>query len=170
MRNQPTRLLAIDPGTRAIGYAEFEDSRLVDYGLKIIRRHRKIASTLNIIHFMVQRLVQDKRPTLMVIEKNSFSAIKQNAALVLAIWRMKAIARKSGVPVMEIAASTARKIVCGNGYATKRDVAKVLRSKFPELAIYIDPLKRHRQSLFLNVFDAVACGQAAISLTNRNEK
>jgi len=169
MRNQPTRLLAIDPGTKAIGFAEFSGIDLVDYGVKIIRRSTSISSTLNTIETVIQKLVREKRPHLMVIEKNNFSAIQQNARLVLATYRMKAVARRARIPVHEIAASTARKVVCGNGYATKRDVAKILRSRFPELSIYIDPLHRHRQRLFLNLFDAVACGMASLKGNLRHD-
>jgi Holliday junction resolvasome RuvABC endonuclease subunit len=162
--------MAIDPGTRAIGYAEFAGTDLVDYGVRIIRRSPGVKGTLDAVEALIQRLVREKRPQLMVIEKNNFSASLQNTRLVMAVYRMKSVARRARIPVQEIAASTARKVVCGNGYATKRDVAKVLRSRYPELSIYIDPLNRQRQQLFLNLFDAVACGLAFVKRTAQHDR
>lgn len=143
-----------------MGFAEFDGARLVDYGVKIIRRGQGIAITLRAVEEIAQKLIREKRPELVVIEKNNFSAIQQNAGLVMAIARMKAVAGHAGVTIKEIAASTARQVVCGNGHATKKDVAKVLTSKYPELSLYIDRFDRHRQQVFLNVTDAIACGLA----------
>lgn len=140
-----------------IGYAELDGQQLVDCGVRLIRRHQRFAVTLERLQAVVRKLLSDKRPSVLVIEKNNFSAVQQNAGLVMAISGMKAIAGRQGIPTREIAANSARKLVCGNGYATKRDVANVLRSRYPELSIYIDPLDRRRQQVFLNVFDAVAC-------------
>lgn len=170
MRNQPTRILAIDPGTRAIGYAEFVGTELVDYGVRVMRRSTGVRGTLEAIEALIDRLLGEKKTQIMVIEKNNFSANQQNTRLVMAVYRMKSVARRAGIPVQEIAASTARKVVCGNGYATKRDVAKVLRSRYPELSVYIDPLNRQRQQLFLNLFDAVACGLACVKRSSRHDR
>lgn len=160
MPNHKQRILAIDPGTKAVGFAFFEGSELIDYAARPIRRGRSIMELLTNIETLTTRLVSEKRPTVIVIEKDSFSQIRQNALLTLAIYKMKAVARRASVPVREIAPNTVRKVICGNGHATKRDVAKFMVATYPELSAYFEPSRRWRQKFFMHALDGIACGLA----------
>ena len=41
------RIVAIDPGTRIMGYADFENGKLIDYGLRFFKPGRKIENLLD---------------------------------------------------------------------------------------------------------------------------
>jgi Holliday junction resolvasome RuvABC endonuclease subunit len=162
MRQNKSSTLALDPGTREMGYASFESDELVDYGVKTIRHGRVPESLLLAIERIVVRMVREKRPELLIIEKNSFSQIRQNVRLMLAIARIKGVAKRYGVRVLELDARTIRKVVCNNGNATKRELARMIAVRFPEMRAYLESNRRWRERYYQNIFDAIACGLAHI--------
>lgn len=165
MPNPKRRILAIDPGTKAIGVACFDGDTLKDYAVRPIKQGRTSLELLSDVEDLVDQLLREKRPDTVVLEKNAFSQIRQNALLTLAVYKMKAVARRRGIPVRELAPNTVRKVVCGNGHATKRDTAKILVGSYPELKVFMNPGHRWKQRFFMNIFDAIALGLAFLQMT-----
>jgi len=111
MRKNKIKILAIDPGTKHMGFAAFEGTELVDYGVKTIRQGSEVI-ILRHLEEIISRLIKEKKPDYFVLERNSFSQIKQNYRLTLAISKMKYIAKKFGVLVYEYDPRTIRKEIC----------------------------------------------------------
>ena len=65
------RMLAIDPGTRIFGYADFEGKHLLDFGLKSFDSPLPIERNLDAIEKAVERLTIEKRPDTIILEKNN---------------------------------------------------------------------------------------------------
>jgi len=163
--NKPSeRILAIDPGTKTMGYADFENDILIDYGLRFFKPCRKIEELLDSIERVIERLIKDKNPDIFVLEKNRFSQITNNVRLTMAILRIKSLAKRRNLVVVEYAPKTIRAIITKNGYATKSDTAKIIVSKFPEIGHMFRRQSPSSLSRFYNVTDAIACGQAYIEL------
>lgn len=162
MRNQ-TNLLAIDPGLREIGIAHFIGRELVDHVVKSMRRPNR--RPIDVLTQTMNRLLREKTPEIVVIEKNSFSQIQQNLPVMIAIQRIKAISRKYGATVYEFAPNTIKKEATGDGRATKRAIVKVICAQFPELSSYRESNRRWRERYFQNMFDAVAIGLTHLKLT-----
>lgn len=159
-----SRMLAIDPGTKTMAYADFEDDRLLDYGLRFFKPCRKIEDLLDSIERVIERLIKDKNPDIFVLEKNRFSQITNNVRLTMVILRIKSLARRRNLQVIEYAPKTIRAIITKNGYATKSDTAKVIISKFPEVGHMFRRQSPSSLNRFYNITDAIACGQAYIEL------
>lgn len=157
-------LIAIDPGLREMGFSHFVGRELVDYGVKSLRRPGNYTKRLNRVSLTTHRLLEEKKPDALVLEKNVFSQIQQNLPLVIAIKCIHRVAKDWSIPVYEIAPNTIKKVVTGNGWATKRQVASVLCSLYPELSAYRESNRRWRFRYFMNMFDAVACGLSYIKL------
>jgi len=164
MPNQKTKILAIDPGTREMGIAHFEDDDLVDYGVKAVKRSQTTRELFIRLDQILLRLIQEKRPRVLVLEKNNFSQIKQNVLLTLAVHKIKAVAKRHRVPVVEYNPRTVRKAVCNNGNATKRELARMVAASYPELRAYLESNRRWRERYYQNIFDAVACALAYLRL------
>lgn len=162
-----TSLIAIDPGLREMGVSHFVGSELVDYGVKSLRRPGNYKRRVNRVSLTVYRLLEEKQPDVLVIEKNSFSQIQQNLPLMIAIQCIHKLSKGRNIPVYEIAPNTIKKVVTGDGWATKRQVANVLCSIYPELSAYRDSNRRWRVRYFMNMFDAVACGLTHIKLHDK---
>ena len=157
------KILAIDPGTWEMGYAQLENRELIDYGVKYLRRGKKLQDLFIYLAEAMDHLISEKQPEILVIEKCSFSHATQNGALMIAISRIIGIAKKNGVQVHEYAQRTISKAVCDNGNATKRDIAKILAVTYPELKYYFGSDKLCKEEYFQNIFDAIACGLTHLS-------
>lgn len=159
------RLVSIDPGMKKIGLASFEGKNLTDYVVKEIPTAPLVRDRLLSLEQVLNRYLDEKRPTQIALEKNTFSSATQNGLLVLAYYKILAIARRRHIPVFEYVPISIRKVVCGNGHATKRDVMKVLISKYPELRIFAGTDRRWKERHYFNLFDAIAVGLTHIKRT-----
>jgi crossover junction endodeoxyribonuclease RuvC len=169
MKNE-TNVLAIDPGTREMGYAHFEGFDLLDYGVRNLRTRDDHRQTIfGKVDPVVTRLLEEKRPDVVVLEKNRFSQIRSNVRLALTVYRIRSLARRRRVPVVEYDPRTVRRVVCNNGNSRKKEVARTLAVRYPELKVYLTSDRKWKVRYHLNMFDAVACGLAYL-LLHENRK
>jgi Holliday junction resolvasome RuvABC endonuclease subunit len=155
------KILAVDPGTKYLGFAAFEGTDLVDYGVKTIRQgSEKII--LRHLDEIISRLIKEKKPDYFVLERNTFSQIRQNGRMTLAVSRMRYLAGRQGILVYEYDPRTIRKEICNNGNADKMEVARTLVTFFDELKVYLQSEKRWVLRYNLNLLDAVAVGMTFI--------
>jgi Holliday junction resolvasome RuvABC endonuclease subunit len=167
MPNPKNSLLALDPGTSEMGFAYFEGRILIDYGVKSLRGARSVKDMLIRVECAVRRLVREKKPKIIVMEKNNFSQITQNARLMLAVYKIKSIATANKIRSVEYNPRTIRKAVCNNGNATKREVARTITACYPELKPYVESNRRWRERYYQNIFDAIACALAFLKTTSQ---
>ena len=161
MRRNKSRILAVDPGTKHMGFAAFEGTELVDYGVKTIRQGSETV-ILRHVEEIISRLINEKQPDYFVLERNTFSQIKQNFRLTLAIAKMKHIAKKRGIPVYEYDPRTIRKEICNDGNASKIRLAQTIVISFDELKVYLQSDKVWVLRYNQNLLDAVAIGMTFI--------
>lgn len=159
------RILSIDPGTRNIGFALLDDGVLVHYGVKVIRRMQSPHEKLREGRKLILRLINDFRPHTLVVEKTFFAKNRNSALLNVFADEIKAVGRREGLQVQSLAANTVRKLICGNGAASKDDVAKSMVSRYRELSPYLTSDRRWKERYHRNMFDAVALASAAERLS-----
>lgn len=153
-----SKILAIDPGTREIGIAFLENGKLLYHGVKIIKKKKSPHETLREGRKIILRLVKDFKPKTLVVEKTFFANNKNSALLNVFVDEIKAIGKRKGLKVVSYAPNTVKKFICGNGRASKEEVAKVIVSKYPELKVYISQDRKWKERYHQNMFDAVALG------------
>jgi crossover junction endodeoxyribonuclease RuvC len=159
------KILAIDPGTREMGVAVLDGEALLYYGVKTIRQRRSPAEVLRRIQEIMASLIARHRPDVLAIEK-MFIIQKSASLLVVAAEEVKATARQHGLPVYEYAPTAVRKLICNSGRATKRETAKLIARRFPELRTYLEQKTKWETLYYANLFDAVAlavCGYSQIT-------
>jgi crossover junction endodeoxyribonuclease RuvC len=154
------RILGIDPGTKYIGFALLEKEKLVHYGVKTIPRLQTSKETLKEGKRIVSRLMDDFRPDILVVEKTFFANNKDSVLLNTFTDQIRWIGKRKGFKVLSIATNTVRKHVCGNGAASKEEVARVIALKYPQLTPYLTSDKKWKERYHQNMFDAVALGMA----------
>lgn len=155
------KILSLDPGTKHLGFAVFEDTELVDYGVKSIRQGSK-SSILQHIGDITNRWIKTLDPDYLVLEKNVFSQIQYNLRLTMVIGQIKNIAEKNGIRHYEYDPRAVRKEICSDGNATKKRVSEVLITYFPELIVFMKSDKVWVIKYYQNMFDAVAVGMTFI--------
>jgi len=170
MTKKPMRILAIDPGTRETGVAVLEGRELIYWGVKGFKKRGCSPQTLlKNGRRMILRVLEYYEPDVIAIEKTFVGSNKSASLLNVLADEFKALAKKNKLKAYEYAPKTVRKWVCKNGKATKREVAKIIASQYPELTIYISQDRGWKEKYWQNMFDAVAVGLACLDELERLE-
>lgn len=151
------RILAIDPGTRFMGFAVLEGPELAYYAVKTIKDRRTPGRIFHRAKEFLREFVKAYNPTVVAIEKPF--VYQASAALVSVLAdQLKTEAQRMGLHVYQYTPTTIRAYLCRSGAATKADVAKVVASLFPELNYYMNPMHEWTEKYYSNLFDAIAVG------------
>lgn len=139
-----------------MGVAVLENGGLLYSAVEIFRKLPSHEERLKQGRAAVARLIHDFRPSLLAVEK-TFIGKNRNAALLNVLAdEIAALGRRRGIAVRAFAPNTVKKIVAGNGWATKEEVARAVTVKFPKLRAYLPPDRNWKRRRQLNMFDAVA--------------
>jgi len=158
MPKNSLKILAIDPGTRNMGIAFLEKGKLIYYGVKVIKKRRSPHETLKEGRRIILRLIKDFKPKVLVVEKAFFAKSRNLALLNVFFDEIKAIAGRKKLKFISYAPSAVKKFICGNGRASKKEVATIIVSKYPELKVYLTQDRAWKERYHQNMFDAVSLG------------
>ena len=151
------RILAIDPGTRYMGFAVLEGQELVYYAIKTIKDRRTPGRIFHRSKEFLREFIEAYNPDIVAIEKPFVYQI--SAAMVSALAdELKREARRLGLPVYQYTPTAVRGFLCESEAATKADVAKILGGMFPELQHFLNPMHEWTEKYYSNIFDAIAVG------------
>lgn len=162
-KNPLQKVLSIDPGTKHLGVAFFEEKDLLYHGVKIIKHLKSPHETLREGKKVILRLITDFEPDVLVVEKTFFSNNRNSALLNVFADEIQAVGKRKGLIVKSFAANTVRKQICGNGSASKDEVARVIVSYYPELKPYLTSDRKWKETFHRNMFDAVALGLIVVN-------
>jgi crossover junction endodeoxyribonuclease RuvC len=152
------KILGIDPGTKYIGFALLEKERLIHYGVKTILRMKTSKEILKEGKRVLSRLMDDFQPDILVVEKTFFANSKHSVLLNTFTAQILRMGKRKGLKVISIATNTVRKHVCGDGAASKDDVARAIVARYSELKPYLNSDRKWKEKYHRNMFDAVALG------------
>lgn len=165
MSHDALKILAIDPGTREMGVAFLEGKALRYHGVVTLKDRSSPHRNLEEGRAAVEHLLLDLKPDILVVEK-TFIGHNRNAALLNVLMEeIKSLGKAHDISVLSYAPSTVRKHVCGNGRATKLEVAQVMVSHYPELKVYLKPDRKWKFKYHANMFDALALGLMVVHQT-----
>ncbi|MFH1970879.1 MAG: crossover junction endodeoxyribonuclease RuvC [Patescibacteria group bacterium] len=155
-----SRILAIDPGTRNIGVAVLQNGKLLYHGVQVIRGRKSPHETLREGRRIILRLIKDFRPQTLAVEKAYFRNNKNRYSSLLNIFvdEIFALGKRKRLRIIGYAPSTVKKVICGNGRASKQEVARAVITRFPELKVYLTQDRAWKESYHQHMFDAVAVG------------
>lgn len=157
------RILCVDPGTREMGIAVMEDAELIYYGVKTLKKKRPTSVLLKETRKIISRLIEDYSIKTLVIEKTFFNRNKNVSNLIVLAEEINAMAKKKKLKIVEYAPKTVCKYICQDGKATKREVSKIISSRYPELNIYLTQDRKWKVKYWQNCFDAIALGLCYLS-------
>jgi Holliday junction resolvasome RuvABC endonuclease subunit len=155
----PLRTLALDPGTREMGYAVLESTDLLYFGVHTFPHrctaHRLCAEGQG----FVQGLLDAYAPQLLVMEKTWYAKSKRSTRLHGFVEAMEGFAHQQGLMVRAYTPTMVKTMICGHGDATRRDLAETLiRQHYHFLATYLQRDLRTHDKYWQSMFDAVALG------------
>lgn len=144
-------ILGIDPGTNLLGYGVISvvsgKPKYVDMGVFDLRKIKDPFEKLANINAGVEEIIAMCHPDHLAVESPFYG---KNAQVILKLGRAQGAAiiaaTRNGIPVTEYAPRKAKIAICGNGGASKEQVAMMVKKT---LGIDIEP--RH-----LDATDALA--------------
>ena len=159
----PRRILALDPGTRYLGYAVLQGRHLLYHGVKVLPARRSGAAACRAGKTTVEEIIQQFQPSVLAME-NSFHGRGRHMATQVALVRtLRHLGRKHRLATFCYAPSTIRKFLCGSGWAGKREAAYMVTVRYPELRPYIVQDRQWKERFHCHMFDAVAVGLFVLS-------
>jgi len=111
----------------------------------------------------VLRLINDLKPNVLVIERAFASNNRSFSLLNVFFDEIRAIGKRKHVKILSFAPSTVKKHIAKDGWAKKKEVAKALCSKYPELKVYLTQDRGWKERYHQNMFDAVALAKTALA-------
>lgn len=162
MAKNKLKILAIDPGTKHMGYAFLDKGKLLYYGVKVIEKKKSPHETLKAGRKAVLGLINDLKPNILVIEKAFVSNNRSASLLNVFFDEIRAISKRKKLKVLSFAPSTVKKHIAKDGWAEKKEVAKAIASKYPELRVYLTQDRGWKERYHQNMFDAVALAETAL--------
>ena len=146
-----------------MGTAVLQGDKLVYHAVEVIAKGRSPQETLQRAKGAILRLIADLDPQVIAVEK-TFFAMNRNAALLNVLFdEIRSIARRKHLQFVSYAPSTIKKFTCGNGRASKKEVATVVVAKFPELKVFLTQDRAWKERFHQNMFDAVALGMMTVT-------
>jgi crossover junction endodeoxyribonuclease RuvC len=144
-------ILGIDPGTNILGYGiisvDSKGPHYVDMGVFDLRKIKDPFEKLANIFAGVNELIEQHRPDHLAVESPFYG---KNAQVILKLGRAQGAAITAaimqGIPVAEYAPRKAKIAICGNGAASKEQVAMMIQKT---LKVELDPK-------YLDATDALA--------------
>jgi len=162
MTKHNAKILAIDPGTKYMGFAFLDKGVLIYHGVSVIKEgspDEKLREGKKII----LRLIKDFKPHILVVERVFFGNNKTAAIMNVFVSEIMSIGKRKELKVISYAPTTVRKFICGDGRADKKALSEVIVSKIPELKIYLTQDRAWKERYHQNMFDAVGLGLMALS-------
>jgi len=155
MQKNPRPVLAIDPGMREIGYAVLAGKTLITSGvlsLRTVPRRSRLAR----VQEALMAWIRAYHPRVLVIEHMPNRPLDSIAGLPALGRLTRRFARRRRLRLVTYSATTVRRSVIGDGWASKRIVAKTLTARFPALRVHLTQDRKWKERYWQNMFDAVA--------------
>ena len=163
-KSSPKITLCLDPGTKEMGIAILEDGQLLDYRVKTFRNGRKPHELLGQAKTVMMELLEELRPQVVVIEQPFFAKTKRSALLTFLVQELRGRVIAQKVSVREYGPRQVREILLDNSKATKRDIARLVAKRFPELKQHLHFGDFWKEKYWSHVFDAIALGLADLAI------
>lgn len=157
-----SKILAIDPGTKHMGHAFLDKGKLLYYGVKVIEKKKSPHETLKEGKKIVLGLINDLKPNVLVVEKTFISNNRSASLLNVFFDEIRAVGKRKKLRVLSFAPSTVKKHIAKDGWARKKEVARAIASKYPELKVYLTQDRGWKERFHQNMFDAVALAEMAM--------
>jgi len=149
-------VLALDLRPRKAGFAVFEGTRLLDWG---VRTYSNQGANLGVtVSGRINGLLQLHSPELVVLRKRTNPAVARALPIIMESVRMETMRRSIGLRVLST--ESVKRFYIGQGCMNEQQIASALAAWYPELRWKLPPKRRPWESENHNMalFDAAAVG------------
>lgn len=157
-------ILALDPGTRELGYAVLRGPHLLDSGVLTLR-HISPERRLAHVREALERLIRADSPEVLVMEHIPTRPCGLQVGLPALGRLLRRMARANRIALATYSAKAVRRTLLNNGWAGKPEVVEPLVGRHPQLRVYRGQNRRWKDRYWHNMFDAIALGHHHQTIT-----
>ena len=159
MLKEPLRIIGINPGTRYLGLAVFQDRSLFDWRIKLLDgkwSKKKIDKVIDVISEYTE--IYD----LKIIALKKLHPAHSSKNLRLLVSRIKSLALRKKIKVYQYSIKELEEFFLIDEKHNKRTLAEKMVSDYPFLVNELEKEKAHKNKnpYHLRMFEAVALGAA----------
>jgi Holliday junction resolvasome RuvABC endonuclease subunit len=155
MQKEPPRILAVNPGSRYIGWAAFRESELLDWGVRVIRaktRRGKLKAAKSILTEAIDRFHPDTLATKRLHGSRSSRCLNDLARSI------SALAKQRKLRCCQYSIEQVKRVFCPEAKTNKRRLAELVAAMYPVLRHELQKELANRNPYYLRMFEAVALG------------
>jgi len=159
MLKEPHRIIGINPGTRYLGIAAFQDRSLFDWRIKLLNgkfSKKKIDKAIEVISEYIE--LHD----INTIALKKLHPARSSKNLRALVSRINSLARRKKIKVSQYSIKELEKSLLEEEKHNKKNLAEKLVSDYPCLVHELEKEKarKNRNPYHLRMFEAVALGAA----------
>jgi len=155
MPKEPPRILAVNPGTRYIGFAAFRGSELLDWGVRVVSaqtpRGRVWVGTR-----IVRETIERFQPDTLAVKR--LHASRSSTSLDRLADSIRKLARRRKLGLYRYSITELKDALCSEAEGNKRRLAEAVAATYPILSRYFQKELANRHPYHLRMFEAVALG------------
>ena len=162
-RTSPIHLLAIDPGSRYLGVAVFEDLHLLDWRTKIIEaKGRNAQAAVSRVRQVVRQYIKHYQVTMLVVTPYCLGPSHKSKVVAAMVKELQRFGTQQGLQVSLCDPHRVRQFFCQGTRATKMEVARIIvTDRYPFLSSIYEETRAKpwfREKYHLQMFSAIALG------------
>jgi Holliday junction resolvasome RuvABC endonuclease subunit len=164
-------VLAIELGSRELGYAVIKQGQLFRAGIKSLRRPNSHPGRIAVLKRVFTSLIEQNMPTAVAMVNQEVCQGRRSRFQKQLSGTVQLIANDHNVSVRKYLPTTVKRTVTGESKATNRLIAGSLCGIYPHLSHHIEYKQKWKQRYVQHMFDAVACGLTHLAHgdTNQNQ-
>jgi Holliday junction resolvasome RuvABC endonuclease subunit len=155
MPKEPTTILAINPGSRYIGFAAFQGPDLIDWGVRVVRG-KTPKGRIRVATKIVLEATDRFHPQVFAVKDLHQS--RSSSALNGLIDSITDLARRRKIRIAAYSIGQLKTALCPEAKGNKRGLAKDITALYPVLAHDFQKEMDNRNPYHLRMFEAVALG------------
>jgi len=155
MSQEPPRILAVNPGSRYLGFAAFRGPELLDWGVRVIRAPSP-RGKLRVGTVILRELIDRFQPEVLAVKglhpHRSSTGLNQLASSI------KKLSRQRRLHVQPYSIEQLKAALCAAEKTNKRLLAEQVAAQYPVLRHDFEKERANRNPYYLRMFEAVALG------------
>lgn len=153
MTKKPLKIIGINPGTRYLGIAVFQETELLDWRIKVFKgkwSKEKISKILEILNEYTELY------EINTISLKRLHPSRSSKNLKLLVSRIKALAKRNGIKVHQYSIKELEKFFLNDEKLNKKNLAEKIALEYPVLNHEFEKENSHKNPYFIKMFEAVA--------------
>jgi Holliday junction resolvasome RuvABC endonuclease subunit len=155
MPKESPRILAINPGSRYIGFAAFRGPELLDWGVRVISATTP-RGRVRVAGQILKEAIDRFRPDVLAVKRLHSS--RTSISLDRLTDSIRELSRRRKIKVRQYSITELKKVLCSGAKGNKRRLAAEVAATYPVLSRDFQKEMANRHPYYLRMFEAVALG------------